>query len=267
MQSQYQRFDFFDDLAVLRADGYQQNFPLHRHDVFSLTLTRSGVETTIVNGKELLAPAGSISLTPPNCLHANPNRNNGVYDFTTFYLSPDLMTYLNDGLPFSPEAVVIDNPALFSSLLHWSVEAPAPAQLVELLKRGIVGAIDPGEEVPISRAEDEKLVTVLCYLEANLTEKITLDTLAAIAGLSPHHFLRWFRALKGITPIQYVNLRRIEQARGALASGTPLIEVAHALGFYDQSHFHRFFLRYAGVTPGSFFKGSNIVQDEGKGLP
>lgn len=261
MQSQYQRFHFFDNLAVLQADGYRQNFPLHRHDVYSLTLVRSGIETTIVGDKELLTPKRSISLTPPNRLHANPNRNMGGYDFTTLYLSPDLMAYLNDGTPFSTEAAVINNPALFSSLLKWLEEKPAPDQLMKLLKEGIVKTVDPGEEVTVSRAMDDKLAAVLNYLEANLAEKVTLNTLAAIADLSPHHFLRWFRGLKGITPIQYVNLRRIEQAREALASGTPLIEVAHALGFYDQSHFHRFFLRYAGVTPGSFLKGSNIVQD------
>ncbi len=61
--------------------------------------------------------------------------------------------------------------------------------------------------------------------------------------------------------MQYVNLRRIEKACEALASGTPLVEAAHSLGFYDQSHFHRFFLRYIGVTPGAFLRGSNIVQD------
>ena len=264
MASHYQKFGFFDDLAVLRADNYRQNFPLHRHDVFSLTLVRSGVETTLVNGKELVAPVGCLSLTPPESLHANPNRNIGDYDFTTFYLSPDFMTYLNEGKTYSPEAMVINNPKLFSCLLQWPQKGVEPASLVKWLKGGIVAKIASGEVKSISEKDDQKLAEVLYYLEANLEEKVTLNTLANIAGLSAYHFLRWFRAMKGITPMQYVNLRRIEKAQEALATGTPLIEVAHSLGFYDQSHFHRFFSRYVGVTPGAFLRGSNIVQDSGK---
>ncbi|MEM9928674.1 MAG: AraC family transcriptional regulator [Bacteroidota bacterium] len=261
MPALYRKVGFFDNLAILRADGYRQDFPLHRHDVFSLTLTRSGTETTIVNGRELLAPVGSISLTPPGCLHANPNRNAGTYDFTTFYLSPDWLVYLNEGTPFLPAPTVLQQPKLFAALLQWAEEAGTPETLAEVLRNSIVIPLRQTKGVVTKASVNDQLTTVLAYLEAHLADKILLEDLAKVAGLSPHHFLRWFRALKGITPLQYVNLRRIECAQQALAEGTPLIEVAHSLGFYDQSHFHRFFRRYAGVTPGTFLRGSNIVQD------
>jgi AraC-like DNA-binding protein len=266
MASQYQKFDFFDELAVLQADNHRQNFPLHRHDVFSLTLVRSGFETTLVRGKELLTPTGSVSLTPPGSFHANPNRNNGSYDFTTFYLSPDFLTYLNNGKTLvSQAAVIIDKPAFFSALQQWSMEQQTPESLAAILYDGVITTLRSGmPEEEVQKEENDKLAAVLHYLEANLSEKMTLEMLAKSVDFSPHHFLRWFRSMKGITPMQYVNLRRIEKARTALAEGTPLVEVAHALGFYDQSHFHRFFLRYVGVTPGAFLRGSNIVQDSGK---
>ncbi|MEL6357974.1 MAG: AraC family ligand binding domain-containing protein, partial [Bacteroidota bacterium] len=95
--TQFKRYPFFDQLEVLNADGYLADFPLHSHDVVSLTLVRSGVETTRVKGKELRATVGSISLTYPDELHANPNLNGGDYNFTTFYLSPDLLYRLNGG--------------------------------------------------------------------------------------------------------------------------------------------------------------------------
>jgi len=265
MASQYQKFGFFDELAVLRADDHRKSFPLHRHDVYSLTLVRSGIETTLSGGKELLTPAGNISLTPPGCLHANPNRNNGAYDFTTFYLSPDLLTYLNGGTPLSSRVVVTMNkPGFFSALQQWVTERQTPEALASILYDGVITTLRRAERAEeTSTKESTKLTEVLSYLEANLSEKLTLEVLANSAGLSPHYFLRWFRSMKGITPMQYVNLRRIEKARTALAKGAPLVEVAHALGFYDQSHFHRFFLRYVGVTPGAFLQGSNIVQDSG----
>jgi AraC-like DNA-binding protein len=45
---------------------------------------------------------------------------------------------------------------------------------------------------------------------------------------------------------------RIEQSCAALAAGAPLADAALSSGFYDQSHFVRFFKRYTGMTPSLF---------------
>ncbi|MEO0733245.1 MAG: helix-turn-helix domain-containing protein, partial [Bacteroidota bacterium] len=73
--------------------------------------------------------------------------------------------------------------------------------------------------------------------------------------------VRWFKARKGIPPFQYLNLLRVEKSISFLHQGLPLAETALRAGFYDQSHFHRFFLRFRGMTPGDFSRGCNIVQD------
>ena len=61
-----QRFDFLDNLEILIAKDYQQDFPAHFHDELCITLVQKGVECTEVNGFQLLSPVGNISLTHPN---------------------------------------------------------------------------------------------------------------------------------------------------------------------------------------------------------
>jgi len=104
------------------------------------------------------------------------------------------------------------------------------------------------------------LPEILAHIEANLDGTIRLRDLAYISGLSEAHFLRVFKQQRGITPLQFVTLRRVERAKEWLLRGYSPAQAALQVGFYDQSHFHRFFLRYTGITPGQFLRSSNIVQ-------
>lgn len=91
------------------------------------------------------------------------------------------------------------------------------------------------------------------YVEAHLDRNLTLDELAAIAGLSAFHFARAFKAATGHTPHAFVNARRLARARLLLARGEgPLVDIALACGFCSQAHFTRAFKRAVGVTPGAW---------------
>jgi transcriptional regulator of acetoin/glycerol metabolism/AraC-like DNA-binding protein len=88
------------------------------------------------------------------------------------------------------------------------------------------------------------------YVDAHLDENVGLEVLAALAGLSVHHFARAFRQSVGEPPHGYILRRRIERAREMLVqTDQPLSEIALAVGFSDHSHFARHFRRQMGVTP------------------
>jgi transcriptional regulator of acetoin/glycerol metabolism/AraC-like DNA-binding protein len=91
------------------------------------------------------------------------------------------------------------------------------------------------------------------YVEANLSHAIDLATLAAIAGLSIHHFARGFKQSAGIAPHHYLIQKRVERAGDMLAhTDLALSEIACTVGFSDQSHLARHFRRMLGITPGQF---------------
>jgi AraC-like DNA-binding protein len=89
------------------------------------------------------------------------------------------------------------------------------------------------------------------YIEDHLDEKVGLEALAAIAGLSTHHFARAFHQSVGMPPHTYLLSRRLERAERMLReTQLPLSEIAAATGFSDQSHLARHFRRRTGMSPG-----------------
>jgi len=98
-----------------------------------------------------------------------------------------------------------------------------------------------------------QLRRVVDYIDAHLTDHLSLDELAGIGGLSPRHFLRQFRKSTGLSPHQYVIRARVERAKTLLAgSAFPIAEIAGAAGFAHQQHLIRHFRRCTGVTPGRY---------------
>ncbi|WP_196223553.1 AraC family transcriptional regulator [Roseibium sp. RKSG952] len=112
------------------------------------------------------------------------------------------------------------------------------------------------------RAEDVELSSrftsrhyqrVLSFVQRRLDQTITVDQLAAEAGMSPSHFARVFKETLGSTPMQYVMAYRIEQAIKMMDDAErPLGDIALACGFADQAHFTRSFKQVVGQTPRAY---------------
>jgi AraC family transcriptional regulator len=91
------------------------------------------------------------------------------------------------------------------------------------------------------------------YMEASMDEPLTLETIAGVAWLSPHHFLRLYKQAFGITPHQYLTQRRIEQAqRLLLQTEMSVTAIGLAVGIESPSAFSRLFRSQTGVSPGAF---------------
>ncbi len=95
-----------------------------------------------------------------------------------------------------------------------------------------------------------RLRRVLAFIEDNLGGDLSLDSIAAEAGLSASHFQRAFGRTVGTPVHQYVLQRRVERARGLLADkALPLSDVALQAGFSHQSHLAYHVRRALGITP------------------
>jgi sigma-54 dependent transcriptional regulator, acetoin dehydrogenase operon transcriptional activator AcoR len=98
-----------------------------------------------------------------------------------------------------------------------------------------------------------KMRRVMAFVEARISEAITLDDLARVAGISRFHFHRQFRRALGVTPHDYVMRTRIERAKLLLLDSDLTVgEVAGAVGFLDQSHFSNIFRKVVSMTPRAF---------------
>jgi AraC-like DNA-binding protein len=90
-------------------------------------------------------------------------------------------------------------------------------------------------------------------LSANLDGRVPLKEVARECGLSVSHFSHAFRRTIGAAPHNWLLTHRVEVAKERLRDRRlPLLEVALACGFTDQSHMTRVFTRIVGVSPGAW---------------
>jgi AraC-like DNA-binding protein len=105
---------------------------------------------------------------------------------------------------------------------------------------------------PNSRRQ-EHLSAIRAHIDRNFVSPLTVERLAAMAGLSPFHFIRTFRTMTGMTPHQYVRARRIERAQELLVTTPiPVTEVCDTVGFQSLGSFSAMFRRLTGESPGAY---------------
>jgi len=94
---------------------------------------------------------------------------------------------------------------------------------------------------------------VVDKINADYSDRLTLDQLSAEAGVHPVHLSRVFRRWNGQGIGEYVHRLRIRVAcEQMLRSDMPMAEIGLAAGFADQSHFTRSFRRVTGMSPARF---------------
>jgi len=93
----------------------------------------------------------------------------------------------------------------------------------------------------------------VAYIEANLASKLETGELASVVALSRSHFSRALKQSLGLSPMEYVGVRRVERAKVMIGSTQErLAEVAIACGFADQAHLSRRFRDLMGMSPGQW---------------
>ena len=98
-----------------------------------------------------------------------------------------------------------------------------------------------------------RLRRVTEFIEHNLADEVSLEQLAAVAGMSAHYFAELFKRSTGSAPHQFVLRRRIERAKEALRNPRrSVIDAGFGAGFKNPSHFARVFRKLVGVSPSTF---------------
>ncbi|EFM11992.1 transcriptional regulator, AraC family [Paenibacillus curdlanolyticus YK9] len=95
----------------------------------------------------------------------------------------------------------------------------------------------------------ERFDEVLAFIEERLAESLSIEQLAQIACLHPNYFVTMFKSLTGLSPVNYMNERRLELARSLLSdTELPVMDIAERIGM--QNHYlSRLFKQQYGITP------------------
>jgi AraC family transcriptional regulator len=99
------------------------------------------------------------------------------------------------------------------------------------------------------------------YIEANLTEEIDYEKVAAQSFSSSYHFQRVFSILCGYTLGEYIRLRRLSLAGTELATGKEkVIDIALKYGYDSPDSFSKAFQKFHGITPSQARADGNMLK-------
>ncbi|HEY5852174.1 MAG TPA: AraC family transcriptional regulator [Lysobacter sp.] len=242
-------------IELYRAHIVRHAFDPHTHEAFGLGAIESGVERFRYCGSEHLAPPDSLVLMNPDALHTGRAETEGGWRYRMAYIDPDVVEevtgergwWFADAVAHDP-ASARQATALLDKLWHASEPLEFDSLLLQLLDAFGRQARRP----PAATQAAPRFTCVIDYLRAHLDRSLTLDELATVAGLSPFHFLRSFRAVHHATPQQMLMALRLFEAKRLLADGEAPARVAAAVGLSDQAHLTRAFARRYGVTPARY---------------
>jgi AraC-like DNA-binding protein len=96
----------------------------------------------------------------------------------------------------------------------------------------------------------ERIARAVAVLRANFAKSLTIDRLAAAAGMSPSSFYQHFKAVTSLSPLQFQKRLRLIEARRLMQSqGSSASTAAFAVGYESVSQFTREYGRLFGLPP------------------
>jgi transcriptional regulator GlxA family with amidase domain len=105
----------------------------------------------------------------------------------------------------------------------------------------------------------ERIRHVLSFAREHLSEALSVDRLAEIAGISPRQFARIFLKETGDTPAHAIERLRAEAALPQIQDGFESMEVvARNVGFHDMERMRRAFIRIFGLPPQSLRRTARV---------
>jgi AraC-like DNA-binding protein len=263
-------------LSTARFSAFR--FDPHYHLDCHIALIAEGVQCQTFKGESLALTRGAIQLMPPGEVHDGSAGADESYTLQTFRLAPALLKGLGEEITGkhhfpSQAAAVLRDSQLADQLinLHAGLQVASTdpllkeARVLDLLESLFARLLKPPPQVISGTLLPRQLLRLRDYMEAHLCDKITLDDLAILLGLDRFRLLKLFKRTVGMTPHAWLLRLRLESAVELIKMkhDMSIADIAHAVGFFDQSHFTRAFRDAYGVTPTRFQRlPVNFLQED-----
>ena len=102
-----------------------------------------------------------------------------------------------------------------------------------------------------------RLRPVVEFINQHLGEKIYIEMLAGMTGVSSDYFTKMFKDSIGKTPVDYINSLRINQSMRLLAdTDMSMTDISDAVGFCNPNYFHKIFKQYRETSPLAYRKST-----------
>lgn len=245
--------------------------PNHVHPAYSFIYYLQPVSDFISEGKHLrytLIDGKSLSVMSPGIKHQEV-ATDFFQSYMAILIAPELfehtlLKYTNTVPVFKGESF-LPSPELVGFLRAFMVESRMYEEyglldvMAEMVVHMVARSVSMESGVKIKspgmlydRLEVDRAIA---YMNTHLQEKISLETLAEYVNISQGQFSRVFKKVTGQAPIEFLNVMRLERAKGILLSGgKTMTEVALMCGFSSSAYFSSSFQRQYSMSPTDYVK-------------
>lgn len=236
------------------SPGYQT--PKHTHKQALFCFVMQGRYTESYGSRTRECGSSMLLFHPPGELHAEHFHEAGGRSFIV-EIAPTWLARVSEQMPL-PDGSAGFQGGVFELLAHklyreFTNEDSASRLIIEGLMLEMLGETLRCGAVPHTHAAPPWLQQVKELLQARFAENLTLADLAQNVSVHPVHLAQTFRKTYQCTVGEYVRDLRIKYACRELAtSAKPIVDIALAAGFCDQSHFTRTFKRAVGTAPSQY---------------
>ena len=250
------------------ADNRHEEVPYHYHAFHKIILLLAGRADYASEGERYSLSPGDYVLVGRGSIHRPIVARGDFYERAILYISPEYLQKLScpdgdlencflrsqEGFHYVYHAGAGDRVRQLFALLEQSrreggfgASLLCQALFVQLMVE--VNRISLSGNTVSAASGDSKIVALLQYLNAHLTEGLTIDELAARFYISKYHMMRRFRDETGYTIHGYVTEKRLLLAQQLLEQGLPMGETALRCGYQEYSTFSRAYKKQFGRSP------------------
>ena len=256
----YFKIKDFDNLELLCMQGQSKSFPEHFHETFCISLINQGIECMKIGNRHIYSEKNYISITNPYEVHSNPLVASELrLNFDTIYLSQELVDRYAQKSKLSFEKRSFKNLKLndsFEELVN-SIKDNKKERISNSLEQFIQQLVPYSTENLDSDhfCFKKEWDVVFSFIEHNYLEKITIEDIAGIANMDKYNFAKKFKNTTGMSPINYILMKRIFAAKSRISISTDITSLSYDYNFSDLAHFSRNFKRFIGLSPKNYQKG------------
>ncbi|MGY2374918.1 AraC family ligand binding domain-containing protein [Pseudomonas sp. SDO524_S393] len=262
-------------IETLRAHFEGHAYDPHWHDSYLIGVTEQGVQQFNCRRIRHHSVPGQVFLVEPGELHDGDAPTVDGFTYHMLYLDPQWLSRevsaVFEKAPanslLSVVSTLINDPRLAHATSH-AFQTLHSGELRIVRQRAMDQLLEQltGQLHWRSRYRDDPRLPLVAhtareYLHAHLHQDVGMDDLALACGVDRFRLTRAFKSAFGLPPHAYLVQLRLARARHLLAKGEQPVDVAIALGFADQSHLGRWFVRAYGLTPAAYRKRCSNLPD------
>lgn len=247
----------FDNLEYITIENQTTSFPKHFHETFCISLIHKGIEQIDFENHSLFTETGNISITNPYEVHSNPLiDDNPFLKFDTIYIPNEIMKFVLKGknIKFINRQISSKKVNKLFLKLKLALDSKDDKKIERDLSHFAEALLNYSQENEgeYSGLDFNNYHLIKNYVEKNIYEKFSLEELSKIVNINKFGFSKRFKTLTGMTPMNYVLMKKIFSSKTLIKSNYELTEVAYRYNFTDMAHYSKTFKRFIGISPKNY---------------